>query len=496
LSGPRSEMAHLTQTHPGAVPAPSDRPRVAVVGGGFAGACVAIHLLRQTAQPIDITVIEPRPALGHGLAYGTEDPAHRINVPSDKMSVFAQDPLHFSRWLERTGQRAADPDGEAPPNWHYSRRQVFGAYMADTLEAAIAAAVGGTRVFHVRDRAVAVTRTTAQAEVDLESGASLAADRVIFVASHERPVFPFTLGAATASHPGIIHDPWDHAALTAITPDKHVAILGTGLTMVDVAGGLIARGHKAPITAISRRGQLPQAHGAFEPLVDVMAECGQPASARSALRMARTIARREVEAGRGWHTAIDGIRRVAETIWRGWPEAEQRRALARLRPFWDTHRYRVAPQLHERLTQARSDERLDIRSARATGIVADGDKLDVTLRNRDGSEYRLTRDIVVNCMGPSPDITRSANPIIRDILDQGLARPDAHRLGFDVADDFCLLRRNGAPAPELRAVGPLTRGVFWEVIGVPELSDHCLRLAAQLAGELENRTTAVTTISA
>jgi uncharacterized NAD(P)/FAD-binding protein YdhS len=368
--------------------------------------------------------------------------------------------------------------------------------MADTLEAAIAAAAPGTRIFHVQDRAVAVTRTTSRAEIVLESGPSVAADRAVFVASHERPVFPFAVGAPTTSHPGIIHDPWDRAALEAIAPDQHVAILGTGLTMVDVAGGLLARGHKAPITAISRRGQLPQPHGAFEPMVDVMAEWGQPASARDALRMARTLTRREVEAGRDWHTAIDGIRRAAEAIWRGLPEAEQRRALARLRPFWDTHRYRMAPQLHERLTEARSDSRLDIRSASATGITENGEKIDVTLRDRQGAEYRLTTDILVNCMGPSPDITRSGNPVIRDLLDQGLARPDAHRLGFDVADDFCLLGRNGTPTPELRAVGPLTRGVFWEVIGVPELSDHCHRLAVQLAGELENRTAAMTPISA
>ena len=480
-------MPQIIQLPPGTAPPPSILPRIAIIGGGFAGACVAIHLLRRLDQPVELAVIEPRSTLGHGLAYGTDDPEHRINVPSDKMSVFADDPLHFTQWLERTGARAADPEGEAPPNWHYSRRQAFGAYMTNTLNAAIPAAPPGTRVSHVQDRAVTVTQTSTGAEIGLESGASLPVDRAVFVASYERPVFPFTLDAATARHPGVIHDPWDRDALAALAADKRVVIFGTGLTMVDVVGGLLARGHRAPIIAISRRGQLPHPHGVFEPVVDVLAECGRPASAREALQIARNLARREGESGRGWHTAIDGLRKSAETIWLGWPEAEQRRALARLRPFWDTHRYRMAPQLHERLMRARANGHLDIRSARATGIAAHGESLDVTLRNKDGTKYRLTTDFLVNCMGPSPDITQSANPIIRDLLDKGLGRPDAHRIGFEVTDDFCLRDPSGTPSPELRAVGPLTRGVFWEVIGVPELSDHCGRLAEQLVSEIQNR---------
>ncbi len=480
-------IAQCITLPPGTTPPPSVLPRVAIVGGGFAGACVAIHLLRQAGQPIEIAIVEPRPALGHGLAYGTDDPAHRINVPSDNMSVFAEDPLHFSRWLERTGARAADPEGEAPPNWHFSRRQVFGAYMADTLSDAVSAAPAGTVVSHVRDRATHASPGQPKVRFRLEHGGVLEADCCIFVVSHERPIFPFPLDRDTRGDPGLIQNPWDQAALAAIAPDSEVIILGTGLTMADVASGLLARGHRGRIVAVSRRGQLPKPHGPFEPVVDVLNEYGRPRSAREALRMARELASREIEAGRDWHLAIDGFRQAAERIWRHWPVAEQRRAIARLRPFWDTHRYRIAPQLHERLRKAQATAQLQIRSARIKGITAEGDRLKVTLKEPGKPEQLRSGDIVINCMGPSPDITRSANPIVRSLLDQGLARPDSHRLGFDVDDRFRLRDTHGMAAQELRAVGPLTRGVFWEVIGVPELSNHCRRLADQLAHELETR---------
>lgn len=480
-------MQQIITVSPGSALPDSAVPRVAVIGGGFAGACVAIHLLRHVDQPIEIAIVEPRPVLGHGLAYGTDDPAFRINVPSDKMSVFAEDLLHFTRWLERTGERAADPDGEAPPGWHFSRRQVFGTYMAETLDQAIAAAPKGSRVFHVRDRAISIAPAQPRAAVRLEHGGLLEADRGVLVVSHERPIFPFALDADTQRHPGLIDDPWDHEALTAIKQDSKVVVLGTGLTMADAASGLLARGHRGGIVAVSRRGQLPQPHGLFDPAVDVLEEGGRPRSALAALRMARALARREVAEGRDWRLAIDGFRQAAESIWRSWPVEEQQRALARLRAFWDTHRYRIAPQVHERLSQGRSAGQLDVRRARIRGIAAHGERLKVMLQAGGSADKSFSGDVVINCMGPSPDITRSKNPIVRDLLDRGIARPDPHRLGFDVDDSFRLRDAHGKTAPELHAVGPLTRGVFWEVIGVPELSNHCRRLSVQLAKELAER---------
>ena len=45
------------------------RPRIAVIGGGFAGAVFALHLIRANGKrPIELDIYEPRPLLGAGLA--------------------------------------------------------------------------------------------------------------------------------------------------------------------------------------------------------------------------------------------------------------------------------------------------------------------------------------------------------------------------------------------------------------------------------------------
>src|SRR5512145_2897912 len=99
-------------------------PRIAVVGGGFSGAAFALHLVRRATRPILISIIEPRAALGYGLAYGTRDPAHRVNVPARIMSLFPDAPQHFEDWLRKSGALDSDP-GMIAPQGLFPHRATF-----------------------------------------------------------------------------------------------------------------------------------------------------------------------------------------------------------------------------------------------------------------------------------------------------------------------------------------------------------------------------------
>ncbi len=65
------------------VDAPSAREgrNVVIVGGGFSGAALAMHLLRGGRDDLRITMIERGPWLGRGLAYGVESSVFRLNCP-------------------------------------------------------------------------------------------------------------------------------------------------------------------------------------------------------------------------------------------------------------------------------------------------------------------------------------------------------------------------------------------------------------------------------
>jgi uncharacterized NAD(P)/FAD-binding protein YdhS len=82
-----------------------DTLRIAVIGGGFTGAAFIIHAIRasqlaagnEIAPRLQFDLVERSAEIGRGIAYGTRDPLHRINVPSDRMSLLADDPTHATR---------------------------------------------------------------------------------------------------------------------------------------------------------------------------------------------------------------------------------------------------------------------------------------------------------------------------------------------------------------------------------------------------------------
>jgi uncharacterized NAD(P)/FAD-binding protein YdhS len=87
---------------------------------------------------------------------------------------------------------------------------------------------------------------------------------------------------------------------------------------------------------------------------------------------------------------------------------------------------------------------------------------------------------VVNCTGPSGDLSRIATPLIADLRRRGAIVPDA--LGLGLETDDCALRDSaGRISTWLYALGPLTRPAWWEITAVPEIAVQVDRLVEELA---------------
>jgi glycine/D-amino acid oxidase-like deaminating enzyme len=81
--------------------------RVAIVGGGAAGALTAVHLLREDGgfADLEVLIIDRTREFGPGVAYGTEDDLHLLNVPTVRMGGISGRPEHFHEWLREHGAR-------------------------------------------------------------------------------------------------------------------------------------------------------------------------------------------------------------------------------------------------------------------------------------------------------------------------------------------------------------------------------------------------------
>jgi uncharacterized NAD(P)/FAD-binding protein YdhS len=458
---------------------PPDTLRIAVIGGGFTGAAFIIHAIRasqpaagnEIAPTLQFDLVEGSAEIGRGIAYGTRDPLHRINVPSDRMSLLADDPTHATRWL--VAHDMLDPGSTDANGHHYVSREHYGAYVAATLSDTVAAAGDRVRLTHWRASASAIHINGAGHEVVLDTGHSLEADRVALCIGHAAPALPCEVSDAALRDPALITNPWAPRAFERIPQDASVLVVGTGLTMADCAVSLIARDHRGPITAISRRGLLAQPQGVFSSATDFLADVQPPSTVRALLRMLRERIAREMPL-RGWQPAVDALRFDLPRVWQTLPTREQRRVVRRLLPFWDVHRFRVAPQVHAVLRDAIEARRIVVETLGIAGIAQTRDGLLVTLRQRSGTLEQRVFDRIVFCTGPARNI--SDNPLIHSLLAAGQARLDGACIGLDVDAQSQLRDRDGNLVAGLFAFGPITRGSFGEMTGAPDIARHIEQL--------------------
>jgi uncharacterized NAD(P)/FAD-binding protein YdhS len=115
--------------------------QAAIVGGGFSGSMVAVHLARSSPKS-RVLLFDRHGAFGRGVAYGTADGRHLLNVPAGKISAFAEKPDHFLEWLKHhRAELSGFAVGEITAG-AFVPRQVYGQYVREILDQARQTAPG------------------------------------------------------------------------------------------------------------------------------------------------------------------------------------------------------------------------------------------------------------------------------------------------------------------------------------------------------------------
>jgi uncharacterized NAD(P)/FAD-binding protein YdhS len=454
-------------------------PTIAIIGAGFSGSMLAVNLLHQPDTHLRIVLIEKRQRFGRGLAYSTDNPAHLLNVPAGRMGAFAANPGHFLDWLNSRPE-TANSDGQAYGPGSFVPRHLYGDYLA-TLLGQAAKSNPTDRFQRINAQATDLSTVAGNVQINLSNSATITADHAV-LALGNFPSLPPVAALAAASD-RYIADPWQAGALDRIPLDAVVLLVGSGLTMADMAIALIAKGHRGRLDAISRHGLLPHRHAAPPPDAPVVPPFTIDEIPFTARGLARTVRSRiRGESATGWRSVIDALRPVTQELWRRAPRKERARFLRHLQARWDVHRHRLAPAAAAKIDAMRSSGQLHFHAGRVTGLDATSDGLAVHFRSRGSAELAtLVTHYVVNCTGPASDYSRIDDPLVRNLLERGLARPDPLHLGLDIDDRQHLIARDGAPSERLYAAGPPTKGAAWEITAVPDLRVQSMKLADYLA---------------
>jgi uncharacterized NAD(P)/FAD-binding protein YdhS len=434
--------------------------RVAIVGGGASGTILAVQLAR---RGIRSALIDGSGRMGRGVAYSTKDDAHLLNVRAEVMGAFAGEPLDFAIWLEKRGE------GEKRD---FARRRLFADYLGELLDGAVRSG----QVEAVQATAVGAERVEDSWHVSLDNGEAVTAEALVLAIGNQEPS---SLRAFEGCGPRYIGNPWGSQAQAAVRDlvetGGSALLVGTGLTMVDLVLSLDAAGHDGRIVALSRRGQVPRSHTEYEPM-SVERDALPLGDLRSMFRWVRT---RGGEVG--WRAAVDSLRPHSHAVWQTLPRDQQQRFMRHARPWWDVHRHRIAPEVGATVARLVAGGFLEVVAGRVVAATPISDGIEVEYRKRQAPELRSERfSYVFNCTGPLQAIERTRDSLLRQLLEAGRIRPD--QLGIGVAVDE---HSRVEPSSRLWALGPLTKGRYWEIIAVPDIREQAALVADDIAEELD-----------
>ncbi|MGW7089318.1 FAD/NAD(P)-binding protein [Streptomyces sp. NPDC054871] len=477
---------------------------IAIIGGGAAAVGLLDALATQSATEGGIgaiTVFEPSPRLWRGRPYGPDLDSVLVNAPPAIMSIRNGDFGHYAAWLGERGGRGADHLDELLGK-PLVPRALYGEYLEHTAEKAVAAL--SEQGWLVRVVAARVTGVT-------HSGTRLAIHthhtHTHRTHEHEATHVALCVGGGTppdlyglAGNPGFTADPYPLAAtLEQVPAGSDVAVIGSGLTAVDVVVSLAARGHAGRITLLSRGGVLPhvwqrpydlrprhvttervaelhKARGrvtlddligllraelvdAGEDFEALMADLGGAGAEDPTLRLRRQLAAVD-DPRTGRRVLQQAAHTVGPYAWRLLPEADR----ARLRRHLRTATGVASPMIPgNAAVLARLLDSGQLTVARGLRVI---EPVNGRFRVHDGGQR--TADIVVNAVNPPPQaVPAAAERLVRSLVGCGLAT--LHPAGGLIPAD-----------PRVHVVGDLTGGGSFITSSIPGVAAQASRTAQAL----------------
>lgn len=442
---------------------------IAILGGGASGTLVVLHLLRAAAVPLRIALVEPGP-VAHGIAYATPFAEHLLNVPAARMSAFDDAPDDFLAYL------AESATGESASREHYAQRRQYAAYLQNRLQRARQASRASLDI--VADRAVACRPADGLLRIELASGGDVHAQHVVLALGNVARPLPVTQ-ADTLPQRAVL-EAWDYAGIRGIGREADVTVVGSGLSMVDVALSLAANAHRGVLHVVSRHALLPLPHLPTYRSADYPVQALAPLPLRARVRRLRDDATALAGAGVPWQDLMNALRPQVRRLWHTLDAADQRRFLRHVARYWDIHRHRIAPQVHATLARMRGEGRLRLHRGRIAAVRHASDGLEVEAMGRDGTRASWRCEHLVNATGVELRAVRMRQPLLDDLLGSGVLRAGPHGLGVDTDADGTPLGADGRPQASLSVIGSLRIGRDLESIAVPDLRRDAARIAARI----------------
>lgn len=451
---------------------------ILIIGAGFSGVMTAVHLLRSSpSEETEILLLNRSGRMARGLAYGTQSSDHTLNVPCGNMSAFPDDPADFLKFAQ-----SIDPAVSAGS---FISRKIYGDYLETLLTTAEKSAVKNVRLNRVVGEAKRLEFDVDGGYVRLSDERCYKWNKLVLAFGHFPSSNPDVPDGRFYSSSRYIRDPWNMEDFSKIPSTSPVLLLGTGLTAIDASISLLKRNSSRSITAVSRRGLLPQPHRhtAHKPATSYTLEklLGHEKTIGGQLKFFLKEIKALKNSGGDWRDAFAALRPHTTGIWEKMDEKQRRQFMRHLQPYWDSHRHRVATIIHDEFETAKINGIVKTFAGRLKSFEEMQDHVDVHIQPRGSSDVSIVRaEYVINCTGPASNLKRVDNELVRQLISQNRITPDKLGLGLHLASNGAVIEGNGKTSSSLYYVGPLLKADKWEATAVPELRTYARDLAMVL----------------
>jgi uncharacterized NAD(P)/FAD-binding protein YdhS len=267
-----------------------------------------------------------------------------------------------------------------------------------------------------------------------------------------------------------------------LNPHAPVALIGTGLSGVDVVLRLRELGHRGKIIAVSRHGVFPNRHDDYTPLSSSAIPSDTSATCVAYLRALHAAIREGAE----WRAAIDSLRDTTNELWLGLPIEEQRRFRRHLQRRWDVVRHRMAPPIANIIESELRNGTLEIREGNLEAVDATPAGGCISVRAQ-GDSKSFYADRVINCTGPSMNYRRVPSTLLQNLFRRGLVTSGPLGGGFHCSQDGAVIDAGGHASEIIFNLGPGRQGDLIESIAIPEIRQQAIELASVLSHRVKTQ---------
>ncbi len=381
--------------------------KIAIIGFGFCGRIAFYHLSKQ--QNISISIFEKSGIEFIGAAFSKFSPNYLLNVPAIKMSAFSKKPADFYDFLSQHYSHLKIAPNDFAPRW------IYGEYLKKiTEEAFLNAKKNGLKINFIDQEVIKISKKTeTEFKIFTTNNSWYEASKILIATSFLQANIKQNFQSEK-----IINNLWQKDSINFHRQNcagENIAIIGSGLTAVDIVLGLAAKKFNGKITIISRRGNLPKEH--FDPIANLPNFINAQDGKKGVLFLCQKI-RNFLRQNQEFDLrhAVDSLRQITSDLWQNF-DKKNKKLFWKLMPYWNIFRHRAPKSSLEKINKMIESGHLEIRKNGISSISEINGKIFI----KSGAEI-LQFDQVINCLGF--DFAPEKYPLFKEMIEENILKPD------------------------------------------------------------------------